>query len=441
MLLFDRAIKSLAPALTLSLLIAPSPAQTPPVGSLQQPSPPSQTNARLLISMEEASQRAFRNNQQIRAQRLNVDQARANEITAALKPNPVFNSANEDFPFFSPNYLTLNNLRTNQEFSTSVTYLLERGGKRERRIDVARDTTDVTGKNVADLERQLRWQVVQSFTGALLAKSNLQLARADLEDFSNVVEINRRRLDAGDMSEGDFLKIQLQLLQFEQDVSTAEMALVQSKAALRQLLGFTEVPADYDVSGDLAHKPHELDLGELSRQALAERPDLQAATSGIKLADDTVSLAYANRARDLVNEAEYKRNGLLNTFGFGLSIEIPIHTRNQGEIARSKIAVQQAEETRAATQYAVLTDVMNAYSGFQTNSRILNLYESGYLDRATRSREIANYAYRRGAASLLDLLDAERSYRAVQLAYRQALSAYMLSVEQINFAVGKQVLQ
>jgi cobalt-zinc-cadmium efflux system outer membrane protein len=171
------------------------------------------------------------------------------------------------------------------------------------------------------------------------------------------------------------------------------------------------------------------------------RPDLAAAKNAVKLANDTVALAYSNRARDLTWDVEYKRNGMVNGVGFGGAIEIPIHNRNQGEIARSRFGVQQAQETEAATRVVALTDVVNAYSGFRTNDQVVRLFETDYLDQATKSREISNYAYRRGAASLLDLLDAERSYRSTQLAYRQALAAYMLGVEQVNLVVGARVLQ
>ncbi len=426
------------PALVLAAILS---AATLCMPQAQSPAPSTSSQAGSAISMEEAVRLAIRNNQQLRAQRFNVDQSQANEITAALKPNPVFSSTNEDFPLFSPSFLTLDNLRNNQEYNQSVSYLVERGGKRERRVEVARDNTDLVSKTVLDLERQLRFQVAQTFINALLAKSNLQFARDALNAFSQVVDINKKRLDAGDISEGDFLKIQLQQLQFEQDVSTAELALIQNKASLRQLLGYSGIPEDYDVSGELAYKAYTVNPDELQRQALAERPDLQAALSGVKLANDTVALAYANRSRDLVAETEYKRNGPLNTVGFGIQIEIPIHSRNQGEIARSQAAVRQAEESRMAAQYGVLTDVANAFWNFRTSAHVIQLYESGYLERATRSRDIANYAYRRGAASLLDLLDAERSYRAIQLAYRQALSAYMIGVEQINLVIGRQVLR
>jgi len=399
------------------------------------------SQAPAILTLDEATRLALERNQSLRAQRLAIDQAKANEITAAIKPNPVFSNLNEDFPIFNPSDLTLQNLRTNQEFTDSVTYTIERGGKRMDRVAVARDNTDVTVKTIADNERQLRFQVAQAFINVLLARSNLDFAKADLKDFAQVVEINQRRMNAGDISEADYLKIALQQLQFQQDVSAAEVALVQGKAALRQLVGYNSVPENFDVSGDLKHTHFTITLDELDKEAVLSRPDYLAAQSAVKLANDTVTLAYGNRARDLTLESEYKRSGLINGVGFGLSIEIPIHDRNQGEIARSKAAVLQAAEAAEAVLVGIETDVASGFAGYKTNDEVASLYESGYLDQATQSREISNYAYQRGAASLLDLLDAERSYRATQLAYRQALAAFMTSVEQVNFAVGKKVMQ
>lgn len=417
------------------ILAAPRP------GRAQAQPAPASAQAPVILTLDEATRLALERNQSLRAQRLAIDQAKAIEITAATKPNPVFSNLNEDFQIFDPGNLTLQNLRTNQEFTNSVTYTIERGGKRMDRVAVAQDNTDMTIKTTADSERQLRFQVAQAFINILLARSNLDFARADLKDFAQVVEINQRRMNAGDISEADYLKIALQQLQFQQDVSAAEVALVQGKAVLRQLVGYNSVPENFDVSGDLKHIPHTITVDELNKEAVLSRPDYLAAQSAVKLANDTVTLAYGNRARDLTVESEYKRNGLINGVGFGLSIEIPIHDRNQGEIARSKAAVLQAAEAAEAVLVGLETDVASVYAGYKTNDEVAALYESGYLDQATQSREISNYAYQRGAASLLDLLDAERSYRATQLAYRQALAALMTSVEQINFAVGKKVMQ
>lgn len=393
------------------------------------------------LTLEDATRLALASNQALRAQRLAIDQAKANEITAALKPNPVFNNLNEDFPIFSPGDLTLNNLRTNQEFTNSVTYTIERGGKREKRVQVAQDATDVTVKTVADNERQLKSLVAQAFINVLLAKSNLEFAQADLKDFSQIVEINRQRLSAGDISNADFLKITIQQLDLEQGVSAAQLALLQGKAAMRQLVGYDTVPEDFDVSGALHHPKYTISQADLEKEALLSRPDFLAAQSSVKLAQDSVVLALANRSQDLTIESEYKRNGTINGVGFGISIGIPIHDRNQGEIARTRAAETQAAEAAEAVRVGVLTDVRSSYAGYVTNEKVVSLYESGYLDQASQSREISRYAYQRGAASLLELLDAERSYRSTQLAYRQSLAAYMTSIQQINVAVGKKVVQ
>ncbi len=417
----------------LALLLTPLPASG-------QPLPPNAPRGLVLITREQAIDLALQRNQSLRAQRLAIDQSRANEVTAGLKPNLTFSSSNQDFPVFAPSQLTLSNAANSQTFTQSVSYLFERGGKRDRRVQVARDTSEVTSRTVDDAERQLRFQVGQAFINVLLAKSNLQLAEDDLKGFSQVVDLNQRRLAKGDLAEGDYLKIALQKLQFEQDVSAARVALVQGKAALRQLLGYDSVAEDFDVAGELRHRPVTVTIETLQREATAARPDLLASRAGTKLAGSTLDLARSNRARDITWEAEYDRNGPINGIGFGLSIEIPIHDRNQGEIARSQAAVRQAQETESASLVAVLTDVVNAYAALQTNEQVLALYESGYLEQARQSREISRYAYDKGAASLLDLLDAERTYRATQLAYRQALAAHMTSVEQINFVVGKQVI-
>jgi cobalt-zinc-cadmium efflux system outer membrane protein len=394
------------------------------------------------ISMADAVRLALERNHQLRAQRLNVDLSKADEISAALKPNPVLTSTNENFPVFSPNDLfSRDNFANNLNFVESVSYLFERGGKREKRTQVARDTTDVASKTAADAERQLAFQTEQAFINVLLANSTLDLARENLKNFSNVVDVNRERLRAGDLAEADFYKISLQKLQFEQDVSSAEVALVQAKAALRQNVGYENLVDDFEIDGDLMYRKYAITLNDLKRDALAARPDFVAAQTGVALAQHTQALAFANRARDVTGGVEYDRAGSLNAVGFSVSVELPFHDRNQGNIARSRVAIAQASELEAFARSTVLTDVVTAYAALQTSEKVVALYESGYLDQAKQSLEITTYVYQQGSGTLLDLLDAERTFRTTQLAYRQALAAYMTSVQQVNLAVGRQVLQ
>jgi cobalt-zinc-cadmium efflux system outer membrane protein len=393
------------------------------------------------VSMADAVRLALEHNHVLRAQRLNTDLSKADEITAALKPNPVFTSTNENFPISAPsNLFSWENLANNQNFVESVSYLFERGGKREKRTLVARDTTDVAAKSAADAERQLSFQTAQAFINVLLAKSTLELAEEDLQNFSNVVEVNRERLRAGDLAEADFYKISLQKLQFEQDLSSAEAALVLARAALRQNVGFEGLAETFEVDGDLAFTQYTVTLDDLKRAALDARPDLLAARSTITLAEDTKALAYSNRARDIVGGVEYDRAGALNGLGFSISVNLPIHDRNQGNIARATVGIMQATEAQSGVMTSVITDVVNAYAAFQASEKVLGLFASGYLDQAKQSLDITTYVYQQGSGTLLDLLDAERTYRTTQLAYRQALAAYMTSVQQMNLAVGKQVM-
>jgi outer membrane protein, heavy metal efflux system len=322
-----------------------------------------------------------------------------------------------------------------------VSYLFERGGKREKRTQVARDTTTVASQTATDAERQLTFQTEQAFINVLLANSTLDLARENLKNFENVLEVNRERMRAGDLAESEFYKISLQKLQFEQDFSAAEVAVVQAKAALRQNVGYESLTDDFEVIGELMYRKYPVTLDDLKRDALAARPDWLAAQSGVALARHTQDLAFANRARDITGGVEYDRAGPLNAIGFSVSVDLPFHDRNQGNIAHAKVAIAQATEQQEFARSTVLTDVVNAYATFQTSEKVLTLYQSGYLDQAKQSLDITTYVYQQGSGTLLDLLDAERTYRSTQLAYRQALAAYMTSVQQINLAVGRQVLQ
>jgi cobalt-zinc-cadmium efflux system outer membrane protein len=299
-----------------------------------------------------------------------------------------------------------------------LSYTFERGHKRQARIRAARDQTAVTTSQVSDTERGLTFNVAQQFIGILLAKSNLQLATQDLASYQETVNLSAERYKAGAISEGDVLKIKLQLLQFQMDVSRAQLGLVQALASLRGLLGYDALPASYDVIGELAYEPLKLNQEDLQLKALQLRPDFIAAQQGVTAAQSQYSLAKANGKRDLTTTLDYTHVSDLNTASLTFNIEVPIFNRNQGEIARTNYAITQAQETRTAAEETVMTDVANAYQAFKIGDEVVQLYLSGYLKQAADSRDISEYAYKRGAASLLDFLDAERSYRATQLAYR-----------------------
>jgi cobalt-zinc-cadmium efflux system outer membrane protein len=215
---------------------------------------------------------------------------------------------------------------------------------------------------------------------------------------------------------------------------------VQGLSDLRQLLGYESVPGNYDVAGSFDYQPLSVTLGDLQTKALNNRPDLSAAILGVTAADSQHELAKADGKVDVTAAANYSHVNAISALTFNISVPLAIFNRNQGEIARTKHAMTQAEELQAAARGQVMTDVRDAYEALQTSDQVAQYYRTGYLDVAQKSRDISEYAYRRGATSLLDFLDAERSYRATQLAWRQAVAAYLTALEQLRGAVGTRSL-
>jgi outer membrane protein, heavy metal efflux system len=388
------------------------------------------------VSLDQAIDLALAHNHALKATRTMILQNQAQEITANLRPNPTFGADSQFVPIFSPSDFSVDELNITQQFDIGLSYLFERGHKRRSRLQAARDQTAVTRAQVTDAERTLVFNVGQEFVSVLLAESTLQFAQEDLKDFQNTVDIADAQFKAGDISEADYLKIKLQLLQFQTDASSARLAKAQALVALRQLLGYDAVPANYDVVGDLKYQPLKTSVDDLQARALRERPDFQAALLGVTAAQSQIQLAKANSKVDVTGTYDFTHTAGQNSGSIFVSFDLPIFNRNQGELARTRYALTQAEETQQSASDTVLSDVVNAYEAVKSNDEVLQLYNTGYLKQAQDSRDISEYAYKRGAASLLDFLDAERSYRAAQLAYRQALASYMTALEQLKQAVG-----
>jgi outer membrane protein, heavy metal efflux system len=417
-------------------------AQSPPA---QSPSPPqAQTLAQkpgtVIISLDDAIQMALRHNHSLLAARTTIQQSEAEETTANLRPNPVILGDAQFLPIFSPSEFSADYIDNTAQFDLGISYLFERGKKRQHRLQAAKDQTAVTRSQVDDNERSLSFSVASQFINVELAESTLELATQDLKSFQNTVDIGEARYKAGDIGEGDLLKIKLQMLQFQTDVSAARLARVQGLSDLRQLLGYESITPDYDVAGAFDYQPVKGNLEDFQTSALQARPDLRAAQQGVTAASSQHELQKAIGKRDVTGQVSYTHLSYSNDVSLFGQIQLPVFDRNQGEIARAGFAITQAQEQEKFANGQVLTDVRDAFENLRTNDQVVGLYRSGYLDQAQQSRDISEYAYRRGAASLLDFLDAERSYRATQLAYRQALASYLLAFEQLREAVGTRSL-
>ena len=386
------------------------------------------------LTLEQALALALRGNPGLRAQAATVESTRAGEITAALRPNPTFTNGTVDF-------------------TGGIGWTFERGGKRQRRIDSARLATAGAERDLQDTRRTLAGSVRSTFTAALLARGNLRAAEENLKNFQQVEDLNHIRFDKGEISGGDFLKISLQKLQFQTDVQDASLAYRTARANLRQAIFAPELAQDFEVLGELRPAPLARTLPDLERQALAARPDLLSAETAVAKAEADVRLAKANARVDVTASLGWIHTGQslvddphaqpffsfgqsANALGTGISLPLPIFDRNQGEIARTRSEVVRARAAADTVRAQVIDDVETAFVALRTSQERVELYETVYLKGSHDSREIAEYAYRRGATSILDLLDAERTDRATQLAYRQALADYVTRLAQLAAAVG-----
>ena len=430
------ALASALLALPICALAQQNPPTVPAPAASPLPAPAAPQSASARITLEEAIRLALQHNHALQAARTTILQNQALETTANLRPNPVLSWDAQFLPIFQPSKFTGDYIDNQAQFDLGIGYTFERGKKRQHRLQAAKDQTSVSRSTVADNERQLIFNVSQQFIDVVLAQSTIDFSKQDLESFQKTVDISELRYKAGDMSEGDFLKIKLQLLQFQTDYSSAILAKVQAIAALRQFVGFESVPDMFDVDGKLDYVPVHAGLEDLRALAMRTRPDLVAAQQGVIAARSQELLAEANGKRDLGASFNYSHVADTNTAAVFFNIQLPIFDRNQGEIARTRYAITQSQQQAAEAAEQVMSDVVDAYQALRTNDQIVQLYRGGYVDAAQKSRDISEYAYQKGAASLLDFLDAERSYRANQLAYRQALASYMTALEQMRQAVG-----
>ena len=392
------------------------------------------------ITLDQAIQLAIAHNHSLLAARTTIVQNQALEVQANVRPNPTLFTDWEYLPLVPPSGGFASYLHDSTEGDIGLSYMFERGQKRQHRLQAAKDTTDVSRSTVRDNERTLTFQVGQLYVNAQLADATLDLARQDLASFQATVDISEHQFRVGALAENDYLQIKLQLVQFQQDVEQATLSKSQSLSDLRQQLGYESVPDDYDIAEHLEYRPLSMKLAELQTQALENRPDLRAAAKSVTAATSQYELAKANGKQDVTLSGNYSHVNGTSAITFSVSMPLPIFDRNQGNIAQTHAAITQAQEQQKFTNGQVFTDVRDAYEALTSNDRVVKIFTGGARETALKSRDISEYAYRRGAISLLDFLTAERNYRAVELAYRQALAGYVASLEQLREAVGTRSL-
>ncbi len=379
-------------------------------------------------------------NPSLLAGQIGIDESRANEITAYLRPNPnlaILADQIDPFPG-GPSHGPFSFLLP----SATLTYLHERQHKRELRLDSAKEATGIAISQQADLERTLLFNLRSAFVQTLQQKAVLDLARENLSYYDHVLDVNRDRYKAGAIAQVDLDRLELQRVQYESDLQTAEVNLRTAKIQMLALLNDRTPVEQFDVTGPFDFSPRVAPLDDVRQAALDTRPDLRAALQSVEKARTDHRLAVSMGSTDPIFGVDVGRNPPIDQY-FGVSVSIPLRffDRNQGEKQRTQLDIDRNQRLMDATRAQVFSDVDSAYATLASTVALLQPYKEHYLQQALRVRDTISFSYEHGAASLLDFLNAQADYRGVQLNYLTLVGSYLDAAGQLNMAVGREVIQ
>ena len=402
-------------------------------------------SAQTPLSWEQVKSKFESTNPALKADALNVDEMRAEEITAYLRPNPQF-TLSTDGTQIVPHDGSWAPFKGTDVVPT-LSYLHERRHKRELRLESVKEGTRIAESQHEDLKRNLEFTLRAAFVNTLQAKAVLELAKADLEYYDKIIEISHERYKAGDIAQVDFDRIELLRVQYESEIQTAIVNLRTAKIQLLQLLDDRTPVEQFDVNGPFDFSDALKPLEDFRQIALDTRPDLQAALETIQQSQTNHKLAVSNGSTDPTFSGWYTYNSSNNnpngiqTLGASVNIPLRVFDRNQGEKQRTQIDIGRSQQASEATRAQVFSDVDSAYEQVRSNIALLTPYRDKYKDEATRVRDTITFSYQHGGASLMDFLNAQSDYRVVQLAYLQLVGAYMTATSQLNLAVGREAIQ
>jgi outer membrane protein, heavy metal efflux system len=383
-------------------------------------------------------------NPTLRAGQIGIDESKAQEITAFLRPNPNFTVATDGTQIAARNGVWRPFAGTYE--TPGISYLHERRHKRELRLESAQKATRVAVSGQSDLERTLLFTLRMDFVQTLQEKAILDLAKENLVYYDHVLYVNRERFKAGAISRVDLDRLELQRVQYESDVQLAEESLETAKILLLMLLNDRTPVDQFDVTGPFDFSTQIAPLDDVRREALDARPDLRAALQAIEKAKTDHQLAIANGSTDPTLSAWYTHNSSnnnpfgINTVGASVSIPLRIFDRNQGEKLRTQLDINRSAKLAEATKAQVFSDVDSAYATVTSTVTLLQPYKDRYLEMASRVRDTIAFSYEHGATSLLDFLSAQTEYRSVQVSYLNLVASYLNAANQLNQAVGREVI-
>jgi cobalt-zinc-cadmium efflux system outer membrane protein len=391
------------------------------------------------LDLEAALREAAEHNLNLLADRYNVSIADARLLTAGLRPNPVLtvSASNLQLPGETPQL-------NPRELSWRADFVVERGRKRAERVAVARSAKSVAELELLNALRALTFDVESAFVDVLLARATLAVARQNFEALNGIAELNAIRVRAGDLAGVEWIRSRVAALESRNSLEQARLRLENAKNRLQLLLGRPAPAPDFDIAGDFRQDAVTYDRDEIVRQAFQARPDLLALRRQQARTQAELRLQLAQGKVDYVIGAEFGRQqqpglGQATVAAFSVSVPLPVFNRNQGEIRRAEVERQQNEARLRALEAAIRNEAESAFRAYSTSRTLLDTFQREMIEQAAEVRRITEFSYRRGEASLLEFLDAQRAFNDVMQGYNDARAEYARSLYLIDSVTGKSV--
>ena len=397
------------------------------------------------LTIGQVTREAVEKNLSLMAERYNLSIADARRITARLRPNPVFTAGADYQDILGSGFASSPGSNAGPpEVNFRIDFLLERGGKRQHRMELADNAKAVAELQLLNATRLLILDVQNAIADLLLTKTNLALAAENLKAFNEIVTINTAKVKAGDLAEVELVRSKLAALQFQNAVRQQEANLRMARNRLQLLMGRAVPQPDFEIAGDFRRDELPADMESIRQEALQSRPDLQALTRDESRSAADVKLQMAQGKVDYTVGTEYHRqygnaDPAANAMGFFFSTPLPLFNRNQGEIERARQEQRQIEARIQNLKAAIQIEVENAFLRFETARDLLKGIETNMLQQARDVRKTMEYSYRRGEASLVEFLDAQRAFNDTMQSYNEARAEFARSLYLTDSISGKVV--
>jgi len=388
------------------------------------------------LTLETATERFLRRNLAIEAGRLQVTRAEADRVAARLRPRPSVNLSAENLRVAGPT--PFNQL---YEAGAVITQPLEFGGQRQARKELAEVGISAAEAQLTNTIRQRQLDLRRAFYEALLAQALLLLETSNQTNFVELVRYNSVRLQEGEISPGEALKVRLEKIKYDSSVANSQLAVRQAKVRLLELLGETDFSGleRLEIRDRFEFADYPAELAALKQSALENRTELKVAEAEVSRAQAALRFERARSSGQVAPYAGYRRVGRDNTVVAGVTVPLPFGNRNQGEIARAEAEQKIAENVLLQTRNRTVAEVESAYLAYATAKEQVKAFEAGVLTQADESRDITLLSYREGATDLVNLLDAQRTRNEIRAAYYRSLQAYFFSLFQLELVTGVEI--